>query len=195
MSELNPDQSLNELIQGNKRYAGTWPRHPHQSAARRKEVAQAQHPFACILSCSDSRVPPEIIFDQGIGDLFVVRVAGNIADDAAIGSLEYAVERLGTPLIVVLGHKRCGAVQAAVSGGRARQHLDSITKVIEPAVAIARKQPGDVVDNAVEANVQVVVKQLGSSQPTLAELVKNGKLKIVGATYDLDTGLINLHRD
>jgi carbonic anhydrase len=132
-------------------------------------VVTGQHPFAVILTCSDSRVPPEVIFDQGIGDLFVIRNAGNIVDDVVIGSIEYAVEHLHTPLVIVLGHQQCGAVTAALKGGKATGHIASVIEKILPAVADARKQPGDSLLNAIDANVARMVNELRASHPVLAE--------------------------
>lgn len=181
-----------KLIDGNKRYVDGKLSHAGQSGARRAEVAKGQHPFAAIVSCADSRVPPEIIFDQGLGDLFVVRLAGNILDDAALGSLEYAVEHLGVTLIMVLGHERCGAVDATVQGGEAHGHIGSLVKAIQPAVDKVKSQPGDLLDNAVRANVSQVVQQLKSSGPVLEELVKKGALTVEGGRYDLDDGVVTI---
>jgi carbonic anhydrase len=181
-----------KLIDGNKRYVDAKLSHPNQTAQRRGEVAKAQHPFAAIVCCSDSRVPPEIIFDQGLGDLFVIRLAGNIIDDAALGSLEYAVEHLGVKYIMVLGHERCGAVDATVKGGEAPGHIGALVKAIQPAVDKVRNLPGDVLDNAVRANVTMVVQQLKSSKPILEESVKKGSLTIAGARYDLDDGKVTI---
>jgi carbonic anhydrase len=138
MNFLTGDQALQELMNGNKRYVAAELAHPNQTAARRAEVAKGQDPFAIIVGCSDSRVPPEIIFDQGLGDLFVTRVAGNIVDDVVLGSIEYAAEHLGVPLIVVLGHKRCGAVEAAAKGGDAPVHIRSLVEAIKPAIKKAK---------------------------------------------------------
>jgi carbonic anhydrase len=159
---------------------------------RRAELATTQHPYAIIVSCSDSRVGPEIVFDQGIGDIFVVRTAGHVLDDPGLGSIEYAVEHLGTHLIVVLGHERCGAVTAAASGGEAPGHIASIVRKIQPAVAEVKGQPGDLVENAMRANVRHVVHELKESHPILSEFVHEGKLKVVGARFDLDTGAVEL---
>jgi carbonic anhydrase len=191
---LSPDTTWKVLVAGNRRYVSGHPVWPHQSVSRREEVAGGQHPIAVVLSCSDSRVPPEIVFDQGLGDLFVVRVAGNVVDDNALGSIEYAVEHLGPRLIVVLGHQKCGAVAAAVAGGNAEGHVDSIVKAIQPAVAAARNEKGDLVDNAVRENVRHVVDELDSSQPVLAGLVGDGKVKVIGARYDLGTGKVDMVR-
>ena len=187
---ISGDVAQQKLIDGNKRYVDARLSHPNQTPQRRTEVAQGQHPFAAIVSCADSRVPPEILFDQGLGDLFVIRLAGNILDDAALASLEYAVEHLGVKYIMVLGHERCGAVEAAIKGGETPGHIGSLVKAIQPAVDNARKQPGDLLDNAVRANVTMVVQQLKSSAPILGELVKKGALTVVGARYDLDDGVV-----
>jgi carbonic anhydrase len=151
---LNPDGALQKLIEGNQRFVEHKPQYPDQSAARLQEVAQAQHPFATILCCADSRVPTEIIFDQGIGDIFDVRVAGNIVTPETLGSIEYAVVLLGTPLLMVLGHERCGAVTAAVQNGSLLGEIGSFVKAIKPAVKRVKDQPGDAVENTVVANVQ-----------------------------------------
>ena len=192
MRLFSSDQALRDLVAGNKRYAAARSIYPHQTAARRTQVARGQHPFAVILGCSDSRVPPEIVFDQGLGDLFVIRVAGNIVDDTVLGSIEYAAEHLGVRLVMVLGHKRCGAVDAAVKRGEAAGHISSLAEAIRPAVEKARGQPGDLLDNAVKANVERVVGQLQLSEPILVKLVKEGRLNIVGAYYDLESGVVDL---
>jgi len=183
---------LARLMQGNARFVADAPAHWSALAARRAEVAQTQHPFAIILGCSDSRVPPEQVFDRTVGDLFVIRVAGNVVDDVDLGSIEYAADHLHVPLLVVMGHERCGAVTAAVEGGEPHGHVGAIVKRIAPAVAEARKQPGDLVDNAVRANVRDVVASIRKEASVLAELEHEGKLKIVGARYDLDTGEVTI---
>jgi len=189
---VTPAEALKKLREGNARFVSGKPEHPDQSNDRRSEVAKGQHPYAIILSCSDSRVPPELVFDAGLGDLFIVRVAGNTADDSAIGSIEYAVEHLGANLIVVLGHERCGAVKAAVdsadSTAAAPGHLAAVLDPIAPSVKEVKGKPGDIVDLAVRANVARVVAQLKASKPVLADLVSTGKLQIIGGRYDLETG-------
>jgi carbonic anhydrase len=143
--------------------------HPRQGVQRRAQVAPSQQPLAAIPSCADSRVPPEIVFDQGLGDLFVIRVAGNTADDVALGSLEYAVEHLGLHLVMVLGHKRCGAVQAAhdllTKGEHLPGHIAALVVPIVPAVQAAQTMSGDVVDNAVTTNVRMVTAHLRTTTP------------------------------
>jgi carbonic anhydrase len=198
-SQNNPtisgDEALQRLIDGNKLYVAGRPRHPHQTEERRFEVASGQKPIAVVLGCSDSRVPPEVIFDQGLGDLFVVRVAGNIVDSAVQGSIEYAVAELGVPLIVVLGHQRCGAVKATVEvvekGGQLPGQIEAIADKIKPAVKSVRDLPGDILSNSIKANVEMVVGQLKNSQPILAGSVKEDRLKVVGAIYELDSGIVN----
>jgi carbonic anhydrase len=187
-------EALNILMEGNKRYAEGKLLHPHQGIDRRKDVAEGQHPIAIIVACSDSRVPPEIVFDQGLGDIFVVRVAGNVLSEVNIGSIDYAAEHFGIPLVIVLGHTRCGAVTVAVKGGEVTGHVRSILEAIEPAVNEARKQcrECDLVDAAARINVDRVVKNLQDSGPILSHLIKEGKLTIVGAYYDLDTGKVEL---
>jgi carbonic anhydrase len=187
---------LAELKAGNEHHATKHYQHPHQTAARQRELATTQHPHATILSCADSRVAPEIVFDQGLGDLFDVRVAGNVAGDTEIASIEYAADHLGVPVVVVLGHQRCGAVTAAAEPGEAPGHLPVLIAAIRPAVEQARGMPGDTIDNAVRINVENVVRQLTGSQPVLAGMTAAGRLQVVGAVYSLDTGRIEwLPRD
>lgn len=188
---LSPDAALQKLMEGNQRFAQHHPQYPDQSQARLQEVAHAQHPFVTILSCADSRVPAEIVFDQGIGDIFDVRIAGNIAIPEAIGSIEYAVVLLGTPVLMVLGHERCGAVTAAVQNEALLGDISSFVKAIKPAVERVKDQSGDAVENAVVANVQYQIERLKRS-PLLSERLQSGKLKIVGGRYDLDTGRVTI---
>jgi carbonic anhydrase len=190
------------LMEGNARYVSGKATHPNQSAERRTEEASTQHPFAVVVSCSDSRVSPEIVFDQGIGDLFVVRTAGNRLDDLILASVEYAVDHLHCPLVVVLGHERCGAVSAALdaetgAGGdhghdapAVASHIPALVKALHDAVAEAKGKPGDPVENAVLANIRIVTRDLPVQSPLLAERVKAGKLQVIGLRYDLDTGAV-----
>lgn len=189
---LTAKQSLKKLIEGNKRCVVCKPQNPRQDAKRRKEVVKGQKPFAVIVGCSDSRIPPELIFDQGYGDLFVVRLAGNIVDRLALGSIEYAVEHLGTKLVVVLGHGKCGAVTAATQGSNAPGNVGSILKAIQPAVKKARKLQGDLVENATRVNVELVTNKIKSSQPILAEMVENGTIEVMGAYYNIETGAVEI---
>ena len=181
---------LQELRDGNAHHVAKRYQHPHQTAVRQRELASSQHPHAIVLSCADSRVAPEIILDQGLGDLFDVRVAGNVASDTELASIEYAASHLHTPVLVVMGHQKCGAVTAAAEGGEAEGHLPSLLALIRPAVDRAKGQPGDLIENAVRMNVENVVKQVCASKPVLASLVDRGTLTVAGAVYSLDTGKV-----
>jgi carbonic anhydrase len=184
-----PAEAISKLKEGNGRYAGGNLQHPGQTTERRAELAKSQHPFATIVGCADSRVPPEIVFDQGLGDLFVVRVAGNVIDDHGLGSIEYAVDHLGVRLIVVLGHQSCGAVQAAketiAAKGKAPAHIQSLVTAIRPAVEATVH---DDLEATVKANVKDVVRALRSSMPVLKPKVDSGDVRVIGAFYNLDTG-------
>jgi carbonic anhydrase len=181
---------LRELKAGNDHHVAKRYTHPHQTAARQRELTGSQAPHAIILSCADSRVAPEIVLDQGLGDLFDIRVAGNIASDAELASIEYAAEHLHTPLLVVMGHQKCGAVTAAAESGEADGHLPALLALIRPAVEKAKAQPGDLIDNAVRINVENVVRQIRASKPLLGALADRGQLMVVGAVYSLDTGRV-----
>jgi carbonic anhydrase len=188
------DLALRMLTDGNARYVAQKMTHPNQTADRRAELAKGQHPYAVILACADSRVSPEVIFDAGLGDLFVIRVAGNIADDADLASIEYAVEHLGSTLVVVEGHSNCGAVQATIdavqTGTAPPGHLGTLVDAIKPAVT--SQKPGDgLIDRAVDANVRNVVAKV-SADDIVGHLVKDGKAKVVGGRYDLATGEFKL---
>jgi carbonic anhydrase len=189
---MPPDQALKRLLDGNQRFVDEQMQHPHQTAARRAENAESQSPFAVIVSCSDSRVGPEVVFDAGIGDLFVVRTAGQVVTDAELASIEYAADHLGTSLIVVLGHERCGAVAAAVAGGDAPGHIGTLIAAIKPAVDETKEQPGDHAENAMRANIKHTVSQLTADSPILSDPIKSGKLVVLGARYDLDTGKVDI---
>jgi carbonic anhydrase len=181
---------LRELQAGNAHHVAKRYQRPHQTAARQRELASSQHPHAIVLSCADSRVAPEIILDQGLGDLFDVRVGGNVVSDVELASIEYAAAHLQTPLLVVMGHQKCGAVTAAADGGEAEGHLPSLIELIRPAVERAKGQPGDLIDNAVRINVENVVKLVRGSKPVLAPLVDRGALTVVGSVYSLDSGKV-----
>jgi carbonic anhydrase len=193
-SKVTPDEALKLLVQGNARFVSGHLTHagPEQIAEARGALSKGQSPFAVIVGCSDSRVGPEIVFDQGLGDLFVVRTAGEVVDATALGSIEYAVEHLGSSLILVLGHQHCGAVAAAVAGGQQPGHIGAVLDAIEPAVKQTKGQPGDPVENAIRAQALDVAKQLREAKPILAKRVESGTLKIVAGRYDLDTGKIEL---
>lgn len=190
-AQTSADEALTKLKQGNERFVQGKSIRPHQDLNRIKEVAAAQSPFATIVGCSDSRVPNEIIFDQGVGDLFIVRTAGQVSTYASWGSIEFAEELLGTKLIVVLGHTQCGAVNAAVKLPEVPGHIVTLINAIKPAVEKAREQhPADLLDAAIRENIRLQVEQLKSLEPTLAKRVREGSVKILGALYHLDTGKV-----
>jgi carbonic anhydrase len=193
-STLNSDEALKLLQAGNQRYVDGKLNSvtPDEMARRRAELVQGQKPFAVVVCCSDSRVGPEIIFDQELGNIFVVRTAGEVLDAAGIGSLEYAVAHLGSPLVLVLGHERCGAVAAAVADAKEPGHIATIVKAIRPAVKRTEGLKGDAVENAVRANVQDIVARLRATGPILTAKVKAGSLKVIGATVSLSTGKVTL---
>lgn len=190
-STLSPDEALAQLMEGNQRFVSAKRINPHQDTVRLTEVATGQAPFAAILSCADSRVVPEIAFDQGIGDLFTVRVAGNIAITEEIASEEYAVGVLGVPLLVILGHAQCGAVKAALEGGELPGVIETLAFAINPAIVASEGKPGDRLTNAVKENVRLQMQRLQSSA-IIASALQQGKLKLVGAYYDLETGAVSL---
>ena len=186
-----PAEAIAKLKEGNARYTSGNLQHPGQTTERRAELTKSQHPFAIILSCSDSRVPPEIVFDEGLGDLFIVRVAGNVLNDEGLGSIEYGVDILGARLIVVLGHQSCGAVDAAMktvaAKGKAPGHIQSLVTAIKPVVDSTPK--GDL-DTMIKANVKHVVDALRSSTPILKARVESGDVQVMGGYYTLDTGAV-----
>lgn len=193
--------ALKRLLEGNRRFATHHMKHPDETVARRLNLARhGQHPFAIVLSCADSRLPPEIIFDVGLGDLFVIRVAGNIADDAVIASIEYAAEHLGARLLMVLGHENCGAIHAAITN-QTEGHLATLVTAIQPALTQVRQQQrtGKLAeeserfhDQVGQANVDDVCARLRTSEPLLAHLVAEKKLVIKGAYYHLASGKVSL---
>ena len=186
-----PDAALQMLMDGNKRFVENKRQYPNQTSMRVTEVAQTQKPYAAILGCADSRFPAELLFDQGIGDLFVCRVAGNVATPEEKGSLEFGTLVLGAKLLMVIGHERCGAVKAAIEGGELPGQIGSLTAAIKPAVETSKNQPGDKVKNAVEENVRLQIANLKKSA-VIADLIQQGKLKVVGGYYDLDDGKVTL---
>jgi carbonic anhydrase len=180
---VDPDAAAARLREGNARVVSGKATCPRQSDEDRAALATTQKPFAVVVSCSDSRVPPELIFDQGLGELFVIRVAGEVVDKPALGSIEYGVTHLGARLVVVLGHERCGAVKAAMDGGHASPNLEALIAPIRPAVAAVADKKGDKLDLAVRANVARVVRQIRAA--LAAE-----HFEVTGMYYDLDTGKV-----
>jgi carbonic anhydrase len=196
VSGISADEGLRLLKEGNSRYVEGKPQHPRQDRARRALTsAQGQHPLAAVLTCADSRVPAEILFDQGIGDLFVVRVAGNVAATDEIGSLEYAVDVRAVPLVVVLGHTQCGAVGAVLDDTKLPPNITSLLAPIKPAVDQAREANPEAAKDvllkaAIIGNVWQALEDILRLSPIIRERVKDGRAQVAGALYDLDTGQV-----
>jgi carbonic anhydrase len=190
----NGNDALKRLMDGNQRFVANQAVHDDEGAERRVAVSEAQHPFATVLGCVDSRVPVELVFDRGLGDLVVVRSAGEVLDHSIIGSLEFGVAELHTPLLMVLGHQRCGAIDATIKALDAKETEDEgeigyLVGALAPAVRQVAGKPGDRLANAVHANVDLVLAQLRKST-LLGPLEKAGKVRLVGAYYELDTGKV-----
>ncbi|HMP01080.1 MAG TPA: carbonic anhydrase [Gemmatales bacterium] len=193
-TDLSANEVLAQLKDGNRRFAEGACIHPHESCDWRARLVEAQHPHAVVLGCSDSRVAPEVVFDEGLGELFVVRQAGHVADDDTLGSIEYAVAHLHVPLVVVLGHEHCGAVTAAVAATQrdepAEGHMQRLVDDIAPAVPETGAATKEFIDQVARANVGLVVRRLRSVGPILRPCVRRGQLRVVGAYYHLDTGQV-----
>jgi carbonic anhydrase len=193
---ITPRQALQLLIAGNRRWVTGQVTHPHQSVARRIALRRTQHPFATVFSCIDSRVPPELVFDRGIGDLAVIRTGAQVLDEGVVlGSVEFTPDHLETPLILVLGHQRCGAVNAAIhtieSGGTAPGHIQSIVDALRPAYDVAIKETGDLPDNMVRAQTRLTVDRI-RNDPLIEEFIADGELNVHGGYYSLDTGAVSI---
>jgi carbonic anhydrase len=193
----NADEALRVLLRGNQRFVSAQQLRPHQTPQHRLGVTRAQHPSAVIITCADSRVSPVLIFDHGLGDLFVLRVAGNIVDTSVLASIEYAVVELGAPLVMVLGHEHCGAVKATLNVLDNQLtlpgHLNVIVNSIRPAVQhIHAGSDEQRLHKAVEANARMVARQIQDCEPLLTQRVREGKLRVCSAIYDLTTGKVNL---
>ena len=189
---LDAKHALERLLEGNQRFIGDLTIKGHKDSERRVEVAKGQHPIAIVVCCSDSRVPPEQVFDVGLGDIFVIRVAGNVVDAIELGSIEYAAAHLHVPLVVVMGHERCGAVTAAISGDAAPAHVLSIVDKIQQNLVGSTPAPGDAVDQAVIINAKAVARQIAASAPLLKDMVAGGTLSVVAVRYDLDDGVVKV---
>jgi carbonic anhydrase len=193
---VSADEALKRLMDGNKRYTESKMTACQQTT--RETLSSGQKPYAIILSCSDSRVPPEIIFDKTFGEIFVIRVAGNVPDPVVLGSIEYAAEHIGSPLIMVLGHERCGAVIASVDAtGKPEGNIGAIIKTITPAVKKAKqaakgKSKEELVEKAVDYNIHLAAENIVKQSPVIKHLVNEGKVMIVKAKYDLDEGKVSL---
>lgn len=187
-----PATALATLVAGNQRFVQGKTTHPHQNIQRIQETENHQNPFAIVVTCSDSRVSPEIIFDEGIGDLFVIRTAGNLMSDLELGSIEYAVEHLGASLVVVLGHTECGAVKAFVEGGKTCGH---ITQIVEALAAEEEEKQvllheGKDLKACIEGNILHGVTQIRQDEPVLTEAIEHGKLSVVPMLYDVHSGKV-----
>lgn len=190
--DIAPEQALQMLIEGNERFVKRKTQNStNRDITRIRAVAKNQYPFASILSCADSRVPAEIIFDQGFGDLFMCRVAGNVATPEETGSLEFGTAVLGSKVIMVMGHARCGAVSAAIKGGEFPGQIGSLIAAIQPALKTASIRTNNQLEEAVKANVLYQVQMLKKS-PVISQLIQENKLKVVGSYYDLDHGVVTL---
>jgi carbonic anhydrase len=187
---LSADEALLKLKQGNEHFVHVHMKHPDETKHRREEMIKGQHPFVAILSCSDSRVPSEIIFDQGLGDIFVIRNAGNVLDDHIIGSIEYAVLHLGIKLVVIMGHQECGAVKAAMSDTKETKYIESLKKSIEPAVCKCKKCEKTSIDDVSKTHAKLDVEELLQEDCELCEYMKSHKVKVIPAYYHLDTGVV-----
>ena len=188
------DEALQKLMDGNKRYVSGSLMKKDLGDTKRKELLKGQKPFAIVLSCSDSRVPPEIVFDQGLGDIFVVRVAGNVVDPIALGSIEYGAEHLNAPLLFILGHSKCGAVTATIDAkGEPEGNIGAIVKKIMPAAEKAKKKGGtkdEILETAIQENVKNVYSDVMKKSKIVPHLVEEGKLKIAAGEYDITTGKV-----
>jgi carbonic anhydrase len=187
---ITPEEAIVRLQEGNVRFASGKSLRPNQTVERIKQLSTGQNPFAIIMSCSDSRVPSEIVFDQGLGDLFIVRTAGQVSSYASWGSMEFAVAVLGAKLIVVMGHTKCGAVAAACKVPEVPGHIVTLINAIKPAAEKALNLPGEHIENSVKVNVAMQVQMLRSLEPVFAKRVRSGELQIIGGVYDLDTGKV-----
>jgi carbonic anhydrase len=190
-ADLTPDQALNLLLEGNKRFITNTREHPNQDLAHIKQVAEDQFPFAAVLTCADSRIPVEIIFDQGFGDIFVLRDAGNVATPEEIGSIEFGTAVLGSKVIVVMGHEGCGAVKATIAAKPVPGQIGSVLAAIKPAIQPGDKESEAYLVETTKRNVLVQIEKLKAS-PVLSQLIAENKLKIVGAYYDLDTAEVQI---
>lgn len=190
--QLTGKQALGRLLEGNKRFVAGTPHHPDHITDIRRGLVNGQEPLAAVLTCADSRVPPVDVFDQGLGDLFVVRVAGNLINDHILGSIEYAVSHLHTPLVMVMGHSSCGAVTAVAQGVKLSGHIASLTPPIDTALKRAKGQEGDLVNNAAKELAMSTAKQIALSEPIIGDMVHDNKVLVVASYYDLDTGEVSL---
>lgn len=189
---INSQAALDRLLAGNQRYAAMRQIHPRQTSVERQHLVEGQHPFAAVLSCSDSRVPSELIFDQGLGDLFIVRTAGHVLDDLVLASLEYAVYVLGVPLLMVLGHAQCGAVSAALKPDLLPGHMPKLVTALRVTIGPVEVNAVDALDQAIRANSRDTAKQMIVQSDVLRETFQQGHTRIVAAHYELSTGYVTV---
>lgn len=189
-NNLTAEEALNKLEAGNKHFVNMKLEHPDVSKKRRHELEKSQHPFVAILSCSDSRVPPEIIFDQGLGDIFEIRNAGNVKDDQVIGSIEYAIVHLGVKLVVIMGHEDCGAVKAALAHNHESKYIESLTGAIEPAINISKGKGAQLAFNTAKNHAKLTAKSMIEEDPILSDYIKNHDVKIIPAFYHINSGKV-----
>ena len=191
-NHMTGQKVLEKLLEGNQRFVAGTMEHPNNSEEARKGLLSGQEPYAVVLACADSRLPPVDIFDQGLGDLFVIRVAGNLLNDHVLGSIEYAVSHLHTPLVMVMGHTYCGAITAVAKGLKLTGHMASLSPKIDIALKRANKLEGDLVDNAAKELALLTAASIARSEPIIGDLVKEGKVLVVASYYDLDSGKVSV---
>lgn len=195
-NNLSASDALEKLKEGNQRFIEFKQKHPDEDKKRRQEMLKGQHPFVVILSCSDSRVPPELIFDQGLGDIFEIRNAGNVLDEHVIGSIEYAVMHCGVKLIVIMGHQDCGAIAATLSGVSETKYIKSLEDSILPAVEDCKEKGLEInSDNVVKAHVMQDIEELLSQDTELVKYMKENNVEILPAYYHLDTGVVDFYKN
>ena len=190
--QITPQQALDQLMEGNRRFVEGKLEHPHRSEEVRRGLVSGQNPFAVLLTCADSRLLPVDCFDQGLGDIFVIRVAGGVLNDQVVGSIEYAVDHLGTPLVVIMSHDSCGAITAVSQGVKLPGHTATLTPSIDAALKRAQKQDGDLINNAAKELSLAMADEVSRSEPILADLVKTGRVMVVPCFYDLASGEVTL---
>ncbi len=196
VEQLSGEQALQRLLAGNRRFQAGETVHPNQGPDRRADVAFGQSPLAIVLACADSRVAPELIFDQGLGDLYTVRVAGNVLSDSALASIEYAAEKLAVPLVLVLGHSDCGEVKAAYSaielGASAEGHIASLVERLRPAIDDVRGEPDALVDRAIRVNAILQLEQIRRRSPAVDAAQHAGQMRLAAGYYDLESGAVEI---
>jgi len=193
--QVTGKEALKQLMAGNQRFVTGKLEHPNHCEESRRGLVSAQNPIAVVLTCADSRVPPVDVFDQGLGDLFIVRVAGNIINDHILGSIEYAVSHLNTPLVMVMGHSSCGAVGAVAQGVKLHGHIASLTPSIDAALKKAKGMDGIWTENASKELAKTTAKKIEESEPIITDLVKQGTVLVVATYYDLETGVVSMLSD